>query len=195
MCFQGSQLAINARHYRVDIIVGVQPTDTQIRDRFDALFGPLYTPLLSTTTNFIGCTVRKIHPLPVLLETARAGVSTAGTATGDPLPKQVAGVITLRSPFAGRSNRGRLYIPFPAEGSNDTDSTPTAAYLADQGFLGLGLASNVVVTAGANSATLGPVIWRRGPRTAVVITGFTGRDKWGTQRRRGDYGRPNLIPV
>lgn len=195
LSFQGAQLGINIRHYRVASITGAQPSDNAIRDRMDAVFLAQYPNLFGPSTNYLGTTVRKIWPLPVLLETTRAGVSVAGTTLGDNLPKQTAGVITLRTTLAGRSNRGRLYTPFPTEASNDADSTPTAAYLQTLQLLGLLLISSVVVTSGGNSATLDPGIWRRGPKTFTIWSTFLERDKWGTQRRRGDYGRPNLIPV
>jgi hypothetical protein len=57
-----------------------------------------------------------------------------GIVGGDPLPPQSAGVITWRTGFAGRSFRGRTYLPGVSE-SDSTDGTLSSGYLTRLGTI------------------------------------------------------------
>jgi len=52
-------------------------------------------------------------------------VGPAGSASGQPLPPQLAPVITLRTQFSGGRFRGRMYTPAPAIGSVDNGRITT----------------------------------------------------------------------
>lgn len=56
-----------------------------------------------------------------------ASVASAGTATGQLLPRGTAQVVTLRTALAGRSFRGRVYVPGFAEEAADVDGRATQA--------------------------------------------------------------------
>lgn len=69
---------------------------------------------------------------PDLVPTTYVSTLTGGEA-GDPLPENVAALVSLRSDFSGRSNRGRAYWPGYTEASSDGASfnTTSAGHLAD----------------------------------------------------------------
>jgi hypothetical protein len=189
-----SQVAINVRHYKITFEVGEGASLEAMAGNLAAALAPLYTPIMASNAVFAGVTARHIFPLPVRLETAIQGTATGGTAVGEALPKQVSGIITLGTGLAGRANRGRIYIPFPTEANNEANSTPDATYLQSLALIGLQLVLTRTVTVGVNTTDIAPVIWHRETLTSTPITMFIDRDKWATQRRRGDYGRPN-VPV
>lgn len=60
-----------------------------------------------------------------LVDTSIVGAS--GTGTGDLLPRQTAAVLTIRTGRAGRSFRGRMYIPAMLETANGPDNHIIAA--------------------------------------------------------------------
>lgn len=111
-----------------------------------------------------------------------------GADTGDPLPWQCAGVISWRTALAGKSYRGRTYIPGPSEGDT-LGGLVTAQYIADL---------NAVVTqmlavfgpAGSNTdwrfsiiSRIANGVPRAAPVGTPVISGVA-RSVFYTQRRR-----------
>jgi len=194
-CSLQNQLSINVLHYRCASITGDASNDAAFAARIDALFGPLYPSLLSIQARYRGAGVQRLYPQPPTVETFSTIQAADGLADEDPLPKQTCGVITKRTASAGRSYRGRAYIPFPAESANSADTTPSAGYLADLFALAAQMEDVVVVGAGLNVANMVPVIYHRIDGSTTDITDCETNDKWGTQRRRGDYGRQNPFPV
>ena len=69
-----------------------------------------WAALLHSTCSFQGVNLRDIRTanMPLVSST---GASTPGTGAGVALPPGVALVITERTLFAGRGNRGRVYLP------------------------------------------------------------------------------------
>lgn len=118
-----------------------------------------------------------------------AGAATPGTQAGDMLPPQTALCITLRTAFAGRSFRGRVYLPGPGEAGNGA----TGASLN----VATGVAFITAVKAALVSSSLDLGVIHRPteapkPVTAGFITPVTSivcRDAvWDTQRRRAIPG-------
>lgn len=105
-------------------------------------------------------------------------VTLAGAAEASALPADVAIVVSLRSPLANRSGRGRFYLPQPA-----VNTVTAAGRLAGgpQGDMVTAL-DNAWANANANGET--PVIYSRTNRTTVPITSFNIGDLFDTQRRR-----------
>lgn len=66
-------------------------------------------------TVFTGSSAALLNP--VFRETLKVDSPSTnpGTATADSLPEQNAIVVSLRSPAVGRNQRGRMYLPAPAE--------------------------------------------------------------------------------
>lgn len=196
-CTLNNQLGINLRHYLCTIVTGVAATDQDFADNLSTFMGPLYKPLLTNSAQYYGLGVRRIKPLPATIPAFSALARGAGTAGLNPLPGQASGVVTLNTPFSGRANRGRAYIPFPC--TNDADPLTgfcTAAYALRLSLAGVGLIFPRIVTAsvGIGTATMEPVLYHRQLTTVTTLTAQRGNQKWGTQRRRGMYGRPNLLP-
>lgn len=114
--------------------------------------------------------------LPLL----EATLGLAGFAVNDPMPQQTAYCITLRTNFAGRSFRGRVYLPGYAEGQNDSLGNP----VANVRTAGVNFMTDMMAhTIGANTLQL--AVMSRTLVTSTVVTSVEGRDLvWDTQRRR-----------
>lgn len=79
--------------------------------------------------------VRDINT-PSHVEFLDSGAAVGGSAAGKLLPPQDAVVITLRTALAGRSYRGRFYVPGSGENSyTSTGGVATATTTACQGFV------------------------------------------------------------
>lgn len=194
VCVAGSQVGLNVRHYRsiasVGGAVGVDQFANALFDDFDTA----YITLLSDQATFHGVFVQKIFPLPMGMPAMSAQAALTGLLTGDLLPRQVAGLISLRTDFSGRRFRGRVYVPFASEASNEVDSSPNAAQLANLAILATQFLQEVTVIQGPATETIAPVIWHRDLGTSDFIRTAMVHDAWATQRRRGSFGRPNEIP-
>ena len=187
----GNQASANVRHYRTSVVAGVEPSLTTKLTAIADLIRPLYGPLMHSSATVTFCGLQQVSPLPLGLEIRTTGIFQGGTGTGDPLPRQVSGIITLRTAFAGRGFRGRVYVPFPGETHNTGTAEPSGQYQLDLQLLANALATSVTAGSGANTATMTPVIFRRRPRTSFDLASAVGQPKWATQRRRGAYGQPN----
>lgn len=79
-------------------------TDSEVLD---------YMQYLSSNTALLLCDIRDIRPrddgaFPSLVESNFPGID--GTGSGNPLPQEVALVVTLRTALSGRAHRGRTYL-------------------------------------------------------------------------------------
>jgi hypothetical protein len=139
---------------------------------------------VGTGTSLLNVGLRDIATanLPEFLDN---GAAVPGTATGDPLPPQIAQCVTLRTASAGKSFRGRIYLPGYTEAASDTSGqVSVAARTAAAAFVNAinsalnGSAMALAVMSRPNSAT-GKV----GFSTTVTLVQL--RDAiWDTQRRR-----------
>lgn len=192
------QAAVFRRHYRVTTAENLSQPQGDLAVHFDSNHVGFIKALLATSATYRGVQVQRIWPLPRTFPSVVTASAGAGTgAVGDPLPRQTSGIITLNTEFAGRAFRGRIYLPFPSEGANDVDGTPTAAYLTSLQAFATDLATTEsIADAGANLVVLTPVIYHfLQPGTSHTVTAGVARDKWATQRRRGAYGNPNSSPI
>jgi hypothetical protein len=190
----GQQGGINVLHAKCTFIGGAGVTDQQIADGYSNQLHALWKALMSSTASFRGIGARKIIPT-LGVEAFSILNQGAGGVVGDPLPKQVSGIVTWRTALPGRQNRGRSYIPFPGESSNDADQTPVAGYVTALGNLINGLVGSLTIAIGADSNAFTTGVYHRAGQTINLITSGTARDRWATQRRRGDYGRTNILPI
>lgn len=118
-----------------------------------------------------------------------AGAAVAGTAVGDLLPPQTALCITLRTASAGRSFRGRVYLPGFAESHN------TAGGLANGLVAPVAFVAAIKSNLQSSGLDLG-VLSRPAPDATPPRAGFittvnavVARDAvWDTQRRRAVPG-------
>jgi len=192
--FHTDQAGLNIRHYRVSNSQGAGVTDQEVVDALDLLYEFDYKASLSSAATYRGVSVQKFLPAPPLqavFSTVSAGI---GGLVGDPLPKQVAGLVTLRTQFAGRKFRGRMYIPFPSESVNEVDTQPSAAYIASIAAIGTNMIAQQSIGLAPDTADVTPVLFHRLGGTTDDLTSRVASPLWATQRRRGDFGRKNILP-
>lgn len=136
-----------------------------------------------------------------------SGAGVNGTGTGDPLPKQTALCITLRTGLAGKSFRGRIYFGGYTEAVNDTNGAAAAAAITATlafcnamaaNFTASGLTNAVLSRPAERSVTVRTTFHNDGTSTADTIsqvsaksgvatglTAFESRNsRWESQRRR-----------
>lgn len=190
-CQSRDQIGVNVLHYRAHDLTGFVFDTDVVADAF-TLFKAAYEACLSQDANFYGASVQIIHPTR---RPANAlGVLTAGTVASDRLPMQVCGFIRKKSVLANRHGRGRVYIPFPARSALDTDETPTGGYVTSLGGVATLIESLPTIAPATGTLGLDGVIWDRVALTYVTIQYAEAVKRWGTQRRRGDFGRTNALP-
>lgn len=191
----GTQVSFNVRHYRVSALAAPEATLQQIADFMDLTTGDNYPPLLESGARYLGVMASKVRPLPPGPDFTATASAANGSRSGDPLPKQIAGVLSYRTAVATRRGRGRSYIPFAAEIDNTSSGVPSATYIANLVSLGSAMTETKTVVNGAGGSTLLPVIFHKATGTSDDVTAAVARTVWGTQRRRGDFGRPNIPPI
>jgi hypothetical protein len=201
-CYLGNQVGLNTRYFTVSAITGGTVSESALATGIDAQLAPLYKPALCNLAQYIGSDIQNITgmtPYPIQIGTnANAGNGTGGSL---PMPGQVSGIYTTYTGLTGKGYRGRSYIPFPSitHATTTAPSSPTSAY---QALIQLIAASTVGVTtvgAGTGFVTLTWALRHVAPSslagTMTPITSALARPDWATQRRRGDYGRLNPVPV
>lgn len=195
ICSYKNQIGLNIRYWRCNSIVNAGVTDLEIATQISSDIDTLYREVLSAQAFYEGVGVQIISPVKreeFVVLTHRG----AGLVAGDPMPTQVCGLIKMTTGFAGRSKRGRMYIPFPGEASSEEDQAyPTAQYVTDIQAIGDYFTDIITFEVGANEA-LGHW-WLFNPNSEVPggtgVTAAIARRNWATQRRRGQLGRPNVI--
>jgi hypothetical protein len=190
-----NQVSINVLHYQCTLFTGLGAFDTALALFLDQQFAPLMKSVLTNTAAYYGVRVQRIKPAPLTIAEVSSTLPGPGAGGAAANPGQVSGVTTLQTNFGGRAFRGRLYAPFPSANAIDVvDMTPTAGYvLALNGFAPI-LTLPILVGGGGNTSTMVPCVYHRKDQTTTPITAIRGNKKWGTQRRRGNYGRPNALP-
>jgi len=195
VCVEHEQVGLMVNHFQVTAKAGTGRTETQLATDFDSLFRAHVVALMSSGADYLETMIQKIFPAPILARKL-TGTGTPGTATGDTLPRQTCGLITLTSDFAGKHARGRKYVPFPAEADNSGDGHPTAGYVTRLSVLAGDMSTSSIFGGGGNTLGFTPVIFNRAnPGASILVTGATPRTIWATQRRRSDFGKANVPPA
>lgn len=192
-CTAGNQLGLMVFHgeYK-EAIPTINLEDVAFA--LDAAFaGPLIA-VLSDQATYQGASVRRITPSPTV-EVYDATSRGPGLVAGDVMSRQTAGIITLQTDSPGARNRGRKYVPFPSEADNTLTGHPDAAtYLPPLFTLASLWTVPLMLALISGSGQVNWVIYHRDLGTFTRITRVRVNEKWATQRRRSDYGRPNVIP-
>lgn len=200
VCYIANQISVNVYYYKVSNVLGA-PVSNGVCGAIDSAFAPLYKACLNTQAKYRGVGMSIFRTTFWFAEETSVANDGAGVGGGLQAPLQSAGLITKQTGFAGRRNRGRAYIPFHASADVDpTTSAPNAGYQTNLG----GVAARITgvfnyESSPGNHVELAPVLARKGPGPVLNyiltnITGATTRPKFGTQRRRGNYGQPNVLP-
>jgi hypothetical protein len=192
-----NQAAVNRLWYKVTSFTGAGVTYGEVLSQMSSIFSLAFRNCVGTGANFKGFGIRELPVMGIPLP-APAYDNTAalpGTITGNMLPHQVAGLLSLRTAFAGRSGRGRLYMPFPTTSCSGLNGTILPAYSTPLGVFAALVPATVTVTGAGGNAVLTPVLVNRKTAVWKVINNVLVSSNFATQRRRGDYGRPNVSPV
>lgn len=200
--YQNPQVGINTRFFFVTTIAGSPQTEQSLVTALDAIIAPLYKPMMTASANYLGSDMQFVNgapPYPIQLSTqANLGAGTAGTT---PLPAQVSGIYSTFTGETGRGYRGRAYIFFPDQVhvAVGPPPVPKTAYITLLSNLIAAVTGVINVTVGPATYTLQWVIRHQSPPavagTTTDILNGTARGAWATQKRRGDYGRPNALPA
>lgn len=191
----GNQVSINVRHYVCTAISGASRTAQQMATGMDASVNGLYKAVMAPVATWRGIGVKRLTPTPEIEFTSVASAG-PGILAGDALPPQTAGIVGLQTIIPGPRGHGRAYIPFPTEQVNDANGLTTAGYQGLIAAIGAWLAGSFTSTAGADSATLWPIIWHRdlGTYDKLILGAYYVRSRWATQRRRSGFGAANQLP-
>lgn len=189
-----NQLGECILHYKVANVVAPEPGPADIALAMETTIGPDFQNLASSKATWIDCTVQRVAPLPRQVHWSSNTLfgPCAGAATL--LPTATCGLIAKYTTLAGHANRGRAYIPFPGEADNDDNTgRPTNAYVVKLNTLRDDMIIAVPVAVGGGSLDMLPVIFHRSSLSSTPLSICASRQFWATQRRRSDFGRPNLF--
>lgn len=191
-----AQAGLNVLTYRVTNSVGTGSTNDAIAAAFDALFAPLYKPILSANVEYLGIRARRIHPTPPDAPVQSTTGRGPGAVVGDTMSRQTCGLLTKRTAKAGRKYRGRVYLPFPSEVENTSEGIPSVNYINLISALAVAMMQEVSPPpVGGNQSTLSQIVWHETTATWDYVTAMTVRTRWATQRRRSDFGGLNPAPL
>lgn len=187
------QLGVNRIHFRVKTSVGGGLDAKPIAAHFAALLAIGLKNFIGSDAIYGGVGVQNVTNKPYSLEAFDTTGTGGGTSGATALPSQVTAVTTLTTDFVGVRYRGRIYWPFPAKGwQSDTTGHPLPAMVTALDSLCTALIGTQNIAVGAAAVELEPVIVHRNDGSTTLVKGFRNKIKWGTQRRRGDFGAPNL---
>lgn len=189
------QLGLNTSHWQVTVSGAPPANVSDFVNVMDSLFAPLYKLAISGGAKYYGCRAVKVFPAGApapQTATANTGAGLVGTQV---LPTAIAGILKFTTANVGRKFRGRNYIPFPdATFLAAAGAEPTAAYVAAILNIGAVYVPQAIIV-GGRSATVTPVICNKaGTAPVSPITNVLSEGDFGTQHRRGDFGRTNNYP-
>jgi hypothetical protein len=194
VCVANAQNGINISHWRVVAFAGSGGSDGQLAAVAEGIFAPLYKGVLSANAVWYGIDVQKILPLPIALAVPRTTLTGAGTAGAPMMPGQVAGLLRYTTGIAGRSGRGRSYIPFMSQASADAQGKVVAGYTTLLNALLAAFLTNMNYGTGGNTSQVAPCLLNKRTGATTLVTAGTSSGQFWSQRRR-EYGRrPDLLP-
>jgi hypothetical protein len=197
------QVGINTLYFVEGANTGAGTDAPGMALTFSTAIAALYKAVMPGTATYRGVSAQKLAlaPLAPAPSITLAGV---GTAAGNSAPNQVAAVLSLRTAFAGKKFRGRSYIAFPPISFSDVNGDMTAA--AQTAYLALGVAilTPFIAVGGAGTSVMSlcvrgtnlprPVPPLRPTYSYTTVNSVQMALKWGTIRRRGQFGRLNALP-
>jgi hypothetical protein len=212
-CNALQQIGINTVYYQVIAKAGTGASDAEIALAQDNGVAAFYKALMANVSGWRGVSVQWLTsgdqilvPRNPVVSIANAGLGTYGTAN---LPANVSYVIGAQTANAGPAWRGRIYPFFPSVNGSDPNGEMTAAAEVLLAQLANAFATPTLAGGGGNTNTLMPVLahvkTKRVPPAPPLpavpaiyiwqpIIDWLPRQKFGTIRRRGQYGRLNPLP-
>lgn len=190
----GSQVGITRIRFGVTATGNGGIDDFKIPALLNALFGTAYKACLNTNATFLGFSAQIIYPTKGVKFFSAVGTG-QGAVPGEPLPPQTASLLNYTAEAPGRRKYGRSYIPFPGEGSNDTNARPSAAHKTNLEEFGTAVLSTNDLQDGANTSTIvGYVCDPAGVRNGRITQTRAGL-AWSQQKRRSFVRRADLAPL
>jgi len=195
-----NQLAVNRHQFTISAFGGSGPVDF---DSFSeslliAMYSP-YVTIMSKYAQFLGIGVKKVTtPNPtqeVAYPIAGSFIDGTGLVDSAPLPTQVCGIMRRSGVFVSNGNvcHGRLYLPFPGVSDDNGQGLPSSGYVNNVTVFANNISLPFNIPASGDIAYLVPQINsnQSGPAGDPNITLALGVQRWGTQRKRGSYGKMN----
>jgi len=193
ICKAGNQWSQNVRYYQTTQETGDPPAAADVATAVSANFQAEYILCLAASASYQGVIAQKIVPIPAL-DSGSHQVSLAGERGVDPV-LQVCGLIRLRSGFAGKTGRGRVYIPFPSGTDFDANGDPIAAYKTSLLNLAASFLDTITIgPLGAPTWTGSPILYRRKTGSTRPILTESISQTYATQRRRADTRHGDATP-
>jgi hypothetical protein len=194
-CQDTEQASANVLHYVVQTVGGSPALDTDFAGVLDGSINAAVKGILANNATYRGIEAQIIWPLPLQLAVSSiigAGTGLAGVTT---LPRQSAAITQWKTATAGRHGRGRSYWPFPPATFNTLDGVIAPAGLTAFQTLHNAVLNFTNVAVAGRTATVALVVYNRVTHVGTIVTAAVTTNKWGTQRRRGTYGRANNSPI
>lgn len=195
-CDDGNNAAVNTYHFRVTALTG-DVTDLEVATFLDPIFGDLtdgYPPMVANTCFYMGLQIYLITRTPLPFPADATAARHVGTAGANCQGRQVAGMLSWQTIYAGPGGRGRTYLPFVSTSSATGDGLPSTTYLSNMESLALRLLAPLNIVGAGGTATIQLVLLKDSGGT-IPINSFITRPKFATQKRRGSYGRLNRSPI
>jgi hypothetical protein len=148
--------------------------------------------LCATTTSLLAAGIRDLQA-PNRAEFVSTASAVPGTGSGDPLPNELAAVVTLRTALAGKSFRGRAYFSGAIVAESDASGKIVAAFNTAIAAFMTGVQTDMA-TEGITLAVLSrprfanlipPLDVQTYAGTITPVSAIVTRDtQWDAQRRR-----------
>lgn len=193
-CQAGDQTSVNVFNYMVQSVVDPGPSLNDAAARFSDLVVTQYAGCMSPQAQYLGVKASVITSGPPPMPGFKVE-HTAGTMTGDLLPRAVSGLIQWQTDYSGKSYRGRTFVPFPSEAGSTSAGEPSTVYQTAVDDLASAIITMADISPGLGSANVYLVLWSRQLNEFTKIQTASVPLRWGTQHRRGDYGRIFVPPV
>jgi hypothetical protein len=195
-CSEGNQISQNVLHYLLTVTGGGGMTQLQIATAFQNVVSPTYRQMMPATAFFEGVRVQNLSP-PMAVA-AETNLHNAGTATGNGMPRQASALIRTHTEFAGKKNRGRVYVGLLSSVFLDPGGILNGAGFALVSNLATLIGPTVPLAFGGQTVNLALGVRHPnlpappGTPSLTLVSSVEPTAFLATQRRRGDFGRTNV---
>jgi len=167
-CYGRGQWTQNTIYYLVTQVTAASQTDRQVAVAVRDAVRVLYADCMSNQAQFYGVSVQRIVPEENI--PAYATDPQSGNFSSIHAPVGLSYCIHLMTGLAGKTNRGRVFIPFIPVGELGDGQTPSVALVNALTALGSALIASITATTGGNSCRITPFA---GPNISEVAKVFT----------------------
>lgn len=194
LTFANNQEGENKFDYRVVASNGTGKTDLQAVAIWSLLASDNYVTVLPDEATYTGAYFRLIYrALLTLYPPGRYSVSGAspGGKPGDLIPSQVTAIISRETGVAGQGGRGRVFMPFVATTSVDTNGAMLEAARLLYQAVGDALMLDVTLGDDTDNVILQGGLFKGAGEPFLDNEFVFARREFGTMKKRGDRGQLN----